>query len=71
VKISCTPTSGAAPLTVSCSIQGSGYDDFIWLLDGVAAAPPYVLYAGRHTVQARVLRGGKWRLTNVVVIAVG
>jgi hypothetical protein len=72
VKISCLSTSNAAPLTVNCSIQGNGYDDFVWLLDGAdAAAPPYVLSAGRHTVQARILRGGKWRLSNVVVIVVG
>jgi hypothetical protein len=71
VKIHCSPTSGAAPLTVSCTIQGMGYDDFVWLLDGAAAAaPPYVLSAGHHTVQGKILRGGKWRLSNVVVIDV-
>jgi hypothetical protein len=71
VKIHCSPTSGAAPLTVSCTIQGEGYTDFIWLLDGApAAAPPYVLSAGSHTVQGKILRGGKWRLSNLVVIAV-
>jgi hypothetical protein len=69
VQISCASTSNAAPLTVNCKIQGNGYDEFIWLLDGVAAAaPPYVLSAGRHTIQARILRGGTWRLSNVVVV---
>lgn len=70
VTIACTPTKGPGPLAVDCTANSADPTAIIWLLDGDGLAPPYMLAAGHHTVQAEVLLEGVWSLTNIVEIDV-